>query len=419
MFKLLIVFLILYAFVLIRRGDRLSPLFIYVVIWGIILLLYELHLFTIYDINTNTKIVVCISVISFLVGGSIFNKCSFTGNKVNDNHINQIDNNRIRILVILLFISSAGYYYQLVQSLLLNGWNSQINKILLATGEIDSGGALTQFFVRPFEFIIIPISTFYLINKRNDKLIAYSGIYFAIVKFICTGSKAMVIYFLISFVMTYMHFSEKKRNISKIIFFSSIGGVGFLASVGVAARALYFYICGCVPMLDKVINESFYFDSKHTHGFLSFNSVARLLFNTLKILGIDFTNSELYTHANGTIRRFEYTTKISDYGNYNAFTTYISNFYVDGGMLGVFFLSFLFGAMVSLIYSGFHRTKNLYHFIRLMLVYYFIIFSGVRFQLSNTIVGCAFIYSILISKYITGEYSTSITEFKNTEKGDT
>ncbi|NLE03829.1 MAG: oligosaccharide repeat unit polymerase, partial [Crenarchaeota archaeon] len=354
MLKLIVFFLFICALFISQRGDKMSPLFVYITIWGSILFLYELHLFAIYDIHDNTSIVIGISVFSFIIGGAIVNNRKTLNNKSYDEEKYEIDNNRIRILVILLFMSSIGYYYQLVQSLMSNGWHSQINKLLLATGEIDSGGPLTQFFVRPFEFIIIPISTYYLINKHSDKLIAFSGIYFATVKFICTGSKAMVIYYVISLAITYIHYSEKKkRNYTKIMFFSFVGGIGFLSSVGVAARALYFYICGCVPMLDKVIYDSFYFDNKHTYGFLSFNSVIRLLFNTLKIIGVDYSNSELYSHANSTIRKFEYTTQISNYGNYNAFTTYMSNFYVDGGIIGVLILSLLFGIVASVVYKNF------------------------------------------------------------------
>lgn len=414
MLKILLLFLLICTFVFFQCGDKRSPLFVYILLWTIIILLYELHLFTIFDIHDNTKLMLCVSILCYIIGGVIFNNFGTHSTLLCDKCDIAVENSRIRILVLLLFVSSISYYYQLIRSLINNGWQSQVNKILLTTGEIDSGGPLLQFFVRPFEFIIVPISTYYLINKCEDKLVAFSGLYFALLKFICTGSKSIVIYYIISFAISYLHYynHKKKKNI-KIFLFSIIGGVTFLASAGVAVRSLYFYICGCIPMLDKVINNPFYFDGKYTYGFLSFNSVARLVINTLKIFDPAYSELSIYAQANSAIQRFEYTTQVSDYGNYNAFTTYISNFYIDGGMLGVIVLSFGFGALSSIIYNNFKKTKSICNFCQLMLIYYFIMFSGVRFQLSNTIVGCAFIYSLIFGKYITGEYSKSKSNQKN------
>lgn len=151
--------------------------------------------------------------------------------------------------------------------------------------------------------------------------------------------------------------------------------------------------CGCIPMLDKVINSSFYFDQSYTLGFLSYNGIFRFFINIISVFGFDLT-IRLFESSAKIIQLFEYTVFITPTRTYNGFTTYISNFYIDFGIFGVIILSFLFGSVAYILYKRFVDTPCVENFIVLTLIYYFIAFSVVRFQLSNTISAIAFIYSL-------------------------
>lgn len=163
-------------------------------------------------------------------------------------------------------------------------------------------------------------------------------------------------------------------------------------------------------MLDKVINTSFYMPSGYAMGFVSFNSVIRFLVKAVSLFGVNL-NLPLFEQGNLYITRFEYTTEVGYGLEYNAFHTFIGDFYVDFGIIGVIAFSIMFGMLSMYIYRLYKKTNGsiLSHILYCIILYY-IVFSLVRFQMSNTFLGLMLIYSLTIVKFIT--YNTKLSIIK-------
>lgn len=378
-----------------------NPLFFYSIIWLIILSFYNLKLFNINSISFNTEVIIFLSVISFIFGYLVV---FYILNKKANNYLDPIDSSinikYIKILIVVLILSSSSFYFnQLIN--LLRGGTILSNKEAMVIGEVESG-VIMQYFVRPFEFIIMTISAYFLVKNRKEKFIILSGIYILIMKFLGTGSKSTFIYYIFSLILSYYLFKSNvklskniKRKIWIIILISSVFLLIYMARTNNLIETMYFYICGSIPMLDSVINTNNYNYLGNTLGFLSFNGIIRFLIKLMSVIGISM-KSTLFENANSYLSKFEYTTYVSPTKTYNAFMTYISNFYLDFGVIGVIIFSILFGMVACYIYLNFIRKKDLYNMILLVLINYFIIMSMVRFQLSNTIMALTFLYAIFL-----------------------
>lgn len=390
---LLITFLISVIFI-----DKKNPLMLYTFVWLLVIVLYKLQLFGIYLISENTTFIIFISIFMFIIGYFL---TEFIYKPKMKTETLKINSTNIKYLILIIILISLPFYIDQLQSLINTGFQIMANKILLATNEIDNGGVIMQYIVRPFEYIIPVISMYYVFNVRTDKFIIISGLYFPLIKFVLTGSKSIIIFYIIVAVIFYLNEKSNvleeavnRRKLKKTIITVGTLIVAFMVCFGNFIKSIYFYLCGCIPMLDKVVNSDFYMYSTNTYGFLSFNGVIRFIIKLLSIFGISI-NSPTFDLANNYILKFEYTNYVAPNYSYNAFMTYISNFYMDFGLIGVIILSFVFGILSCYIYKRFKCNKSIQNYALLGLLYYFILFSMVRFQLSNTILALAFIYSIM------------------------
>ena len=98
--------------------------------------------------------------------------------------------------------------------------------------------------------------------------------------------------------------------------------------------------------------------------------------------------------------RFETTTRISSDVYYNAFHTMFGDFYVDFGFLGIVMLSGLLGFVCAKVYINYKETHNIQSHIILCILAYYVLFSIVRIQMSNTVWGLSLLYSLTILRPI-------------------
>lgn len=391
MINILIIFLLIVIIGNIRIGEWKSPLFIFSMLWFLVLFFYQLHLYGLYTISQNTEFIIFCGIISYIIGYSI---CGLLPIKKKVDK--KIDKNKLYILIIAVILCSIPFYSEQLLLLIRNGFDVQANKIGLVLGESSSGGIIMQFFVRPFEYIIVGISSYYIFDKNSSFLLRYAGIIVSLLKYLATGSKNILFYMMICVILSYIYLYAKnnKKNWKNIILLFIAFIMIMIFTMDNLIRQLYFYLCGCIPLFDQVINTPFYYDGTHTLGMLSFNGVIRFFLNILSLLSINIT-LPLFSSAEHIIQRFEYTKYIAPNVSYNAFTTYMSNFYIDFGLPGVILGSLLFGFTCAYIFYNFKKNKNLGNYLLFVLMIYFIVFSVVRFQLSNTILACSFIYTIV------------------------
>lgn len=380
----------------VQKKDFTSPIFIFSCLWFTVIGLYSMRLYHIYSIKRNTQLIILLGILFFILGALCIEKIRF---HVSEQVINN-DVNFMRLAQIYIFIIISSLYFYIPNiALFFQGIKINAIKMMLVTGELKLGGVWMQYVVRPFTYIIIATMAYYLVRDNSKKILLICGITITIFEFIGTGSKTVLLYAIVCVFFSF--FSNKhiyvKNKILKISI--PIFAIALFLLVFMGIKSVYFYVCGCIPMLDKVINDSFYTAYGNAYGFVSFNSIIRFFIKIISLFGFNI-RSELFDHANDYIGRFEYTTSVSTEGSYNAFHTYMGDFFVDFGLVGVIILSFLFGVMCMSIYKLFKETDSLWGFILYAISLYYIVFSIVRFQMSNTFLGLMLLYTILFMKTI-------------------
>lgn len=385
-----------------QKAELASPLFAFCGIWIIVLSLYSLRLYDIFSIGTDTAWLIFSGLVSFVLGYLFVRKIkiAYHGENTATNW------GLLNAICAFIIVISFPYYMSSLRTMLSGGIGPAAYKLLIVTGEVDSGNFVIQYIVRPFEYLIMGMSAYVFSKSINKRFIFFSGVYICAIKFFTSGSKAAILYYGISLLLALFNNNEYVNHFKKRLHISGTKkiaivcvGIAFCASVVSATgdffKPVYTYLVGCIPMLDQVLHNSFYFSGSYLHGWLSFNGIARFFIKLLELAGFSL-NTARFDEAANIIGRFEYTAQISNDIKYNAFTTFISNFYIDFGSFGVVVASFIFGGAVCYIYRRYKQDTSVARYAQLALVYYMVIFSIVRFQLSHTVIAMAFIYSVIL-----------------------
>src|SRR5699024_6116960 len=74
---------------------------------------------------------------------------------------------------------------------------------------------------------------------------------------------------------------------------------------------------------------------------------------------------------------------IGDGVTYNAFYTSIFNFYLDGGLLGVILMSFVFGAIIGKVFNTYLKSPNIFNLALLIYLVYLSLVSSLRWELQS------------------------------------
>lgn len=425
MFWIFLVFLFLMLFTGIVN-DKKSPFVVFTVIWAIIILLYSLQLYDIFIVSDYTKIVLCSGIFFFLFGYIINSLLWQYNNKIckgsNFNYDKDFDyfeelapNTKImKMLIILLFILSIPIIFERITFLFNNNFDFMYLKNALISGELTNASILRIFVVNPLSFLMTIFSSFFIVNNRKEKIVCFSGIFFTAVNFICDGSKITIIYLCIALLINLMmsrsnlydtidKFKKIKKHITIIVVVSIICIFLFIYSYEktIFLKQIYYYICGSIPMLDKILNKDGVFGLfNRTFGTLSFYSIVKPVAYIFQLFGIDFLN-KLTINASNALLAFELSNYAGIGVRYNAFTTFVSSFYIDFGLIGVILLSLIFGYFTSNIYRKAKKYRNFLYNSMLSLIYIYIVTSMVRFQFSNFKMGLTFVYLILLSPVFT------------------
>lgn len=393
----------------VKKREFTSPICIFCLLWIIVLCLYGLHLYGIYDISINTEFVLLLGICSFLVG-AIFLKHVIIIPKPYIME-NKICYKKMTMIFLLVFGLSLKFYIPNV-IMFLQGTEVNTIKLMLVTGDIGFGGPIMQYIVRPFTYIIVATASYCIFYDRKKKILIVLGMLFVLMEFFGAGSKTIILYAASTLALPLFNKAQvyyRSNDVGKKLLI--VGLLVFLL-IFMGSKSLYFYIAGCIPMLDKVVNTTFYMPDGFSFGYVSFNSVIRLFIHITYLFGIDI-NPPFFNQANKYINLFEYTTKVSDDVSYNAFHTFLGDFYVDLGIIGVILFSFVFGVLCMYIYKIYKGTNmSLMGHIQYCVILYYLIFSIVRFQMSNTFLGLMLLYSLFMLRFIIYPTNIKIGKFR-------
>ena len=391
---------ILVSSILRKKTDTL--LFMFTCLWIVVIFLYNLKLFNIFDISQNTELAVFLGVIGFIIGHVFAEKVKF---QINDSNMVKREQSNINVnyffvkIVFAIVLIIAFFYYVPNVIIGIRSGGAKIVKGLLMSGELSTGNVFIQYIVRPFSKIMVATSAYCIIKDRKQRFIIICGIIMVLLELLGMWTKASLIYFALCLVVSFLLNKDVMRHLSsdrKVLTIVLLGVLIFFISI-VGFKGLYFYACGCIPMLDKIMNNAYYMPLGHTFGFLTFNSFFRLIIKLVEPFGVKIG---MFDRAVDYYFRFETTTRISSDVYYNAFHTMFGDFYVDFGFLGIVMLSGLLGFVCAKVYINYKETHNIQSHIILCILAYYVLFSIVRIQMSNTVWGLSLLYSLTILRPI-------------------
>lgn len=375
---------------------KITPTFIFALVWGVIMFAEGLHLFGLYNSDLMTYCVIATGVISFAAGSLLCRRVTIIrGRNVSD-----------KIKLPLFFVL-------MMSTILLLVGPAISNASLLFSGELTMKELrrsfdnpytstifrlLYNYIADPFSVACLPIVSV-ILTTDHAKKIKYTSLFLTVVvmlaRILIDAGRGILLYFFVMLSFSYMMFSKEseqkinqKRNrrllfISGLIAVASYIIVSAFRSEGLSGfgKQVYFYICGCVPFLNgnlQLVDQAqvALFGASGLRGPLQF------IFTMLNNIGLmDYppfmVQSDAWYSSSLAARYIAPSTP------FNAYATLFYNVYLDGGLIAVFFEMLFYGAFARCIFNltefqpNSHRAKVLYIF-----VIYGLVFSFIRFQFS-------------------------------------
>lgn len=389
-----------FLFYISLKRDIASPLTVFLLVWTAICFFYGIGLFGIYDVDIITEATVILGVLFFVLGYSFMNRIKIKDSSGTEDLADSCQTGSfmlIKIAILIDYIYMIPVYYNKAMLVIQLGWSIGSVKSLLDIGN----DMFTLYIFDPFNFFLVPLTVYCFLYNRKQKFIIFSGIILNGFTVYTTGSRSRIVFFILSFLV--MTFTENKEIFKKLkkkafrivwvlgIMIILISGYGFNLF-----RSLYFYLCGCIPLLDGLITRSdYHFTNGFTYGALSLNGFLRIIPKYFE----NYVNSSLkfpsFDLAEKYIEYFEYAKYIAPGEISNSFYTFIGNFYLDFGYWGIIFLSIIYGAIISYIYKKNLGKLNLYSKVILSFIYYAVFFSMVRCSWMSIRFAIAFLFVII------------------------
>ena len=423
--------LLIGTFVFLGKGRRvISPVFLFLLLWFVVLLFSTLRLYNIEPASNEAYLVILLMVMSFTLGYILYEfykrkiakkrllECG-GGKEGVDN--GQIGFNDLRIkiylalcvlliifniidcILVLKYVSSGTPAWQ-VRNWSLAPFGSS-NPILDRRSFLED--VFRNVVLSPLSIIIPPITAYIVFRVKNKKFrltcLIISLLALVTASFASGGGRLGFIYYTVCFGLAFLTLGKTKsikKSISKkmlvlivVAISAVVGFTVFRTGVGNVAKQTYTYFAVPPTLLTKWLPEIE--KSPKTYGMTSFFGVHSYVFRTADIIGAEQIVPGLYKDSFEHILDAEKFLDVG-YGIANAFVTPAYYFMIDGGYIFVCLASIFFGLVSALIFWLFLEKKNILRFAVYVLVVYGVIVSFIRIQTSIPAYILAFLYIFLM-----------------------
>lgn len=395
--------------------NKITPTFIFALLWGVITLAESIHLFGLYKSEGITYWVILTGVVSFSIGSYLFRNVAAKGVMTGKSSYYGV---RMSSFLILMTITILLLLKPTVQNIrdLLSG-TLTMGSIRRSTDNVYSNVVirlLYNYIALPCSIACLPIVSIMLVMHQNDKEKRIAGIIVATIIFervFIDAGRGILVYFLVMLLFSYKLYwrgdgltvnrKKTKKRFFVAFLIAAVSYVMITVARGTPVpdffEQLYVYFCGCIPFLNsniQLINQKqeFLLGAGGLHGPLQF------VYTMLENVGIArypfFMQQSDAWYNNALIVR-----SISPTTEFNAYATAFYNVYLDGGVIAVFIEMLLYGAFARCVYNmtelqpDNQRIKCIYLF-----VIYGLVFSFIRFQFSLSRNFICFILIILIMR---------------------
>lgn len=416
-----------------RYKTLLNPESLFTGFVGFIVLLASFRLFGLTETSMYTHIVIIIGIVMFFVGGEIGSRIRVKNSSSissGTNSVNvKLNNKLVLCLVILLLLFSLYRMYSTVLPMLRRGFSLDMIRLVYFGSEFQEFSynrveTVMEMFVNlPFLYAMIPIFSIEITRPKDKKELSYitiilMGIWIGL-SCVVSGGRLLIYnlavcigaaFLLNKREVNYSIVSTKSKKRRNFIIFTVLAIIIYMMyqlSINRTNNAayefgyqLYVYFCGCVPHTSYRL-DTVRFD--YTYGLTLISGFLRPVMLAYKYLVGNGNFPEVYQRTIDIGTTLQSAVVISHDHTYNAFVLPFYYFYFDGGLIGVLFDSFIYGAFCSSCFSSYQRNKNKLALARYLFVIVLIGTSMVRYNLGLVYFAFAFIYIRFVFKTIKEE----------------
>ena len=395
-----------------------GPLTFFSGFWMILMLLASLKFFGLYDSDDLAYVYITIGVASFCTGCLLMNKI-----RLSDKSSSNIINETVYNVMMILCIFSLIYNIRIIISYIFGHYN--ISQIYYIMAETNSGETtalsslysswqerLQQYIGYPLLYTLVPISIIGYLNEKKKKYLICSLIlcflrffidmrrtfvvivitYFIILVMIRLGSKEKpkwltrklkrrLAIFIFAFIVVFIYLSTVRRDASEVKY-------SFLYNI-------YTYYVGSIPYFGQRISL-LPSDLHFSFGMTALRGLFAPIVAVLGLLGIK--EPYLMTLATQNIESLHNVVlNITPTHKFNSYATVFFEFYLDGGVMGIIILSFLFGLISFYLFKkciNFNSARDQFRY-----AYFFSVFLSLSVLHFNGAVVC-YIWPFIIERML-------------------
>lgn len=399
------------------RKHRITPLFIFSLLWSFILFLSALRLYNLDKPSDQGYVVIAIGMLGFGIGYLAFGKINIKIQKGNQLYLT-----RNRIIWILAAITIGLYFtdFMKVISYLINGQTladiralSQDSGSILYSNRSSFETVIRTFIIQPFAlgFQVIVAMEFW--NGKKKWLIA--DVIIILLRMLSEGSRSLLLYLGIHLIIIFIldnkasyyidlyRTKKAKKDRKRILRIVTVIAVIIIIVTTLsrsgdrAVRTTYYYFSMEPTMLSLWIAKV----KEYGYGLASINGVIfPIIFIVKNLLGLgnypSYWYNDIFLLINDTDKTWR---TISSFDNTQA-NAYVSIFwfaYLDGGYIGTFLILFIIGAIYSFTYNYTYKYKNKKSICIYAYLLQGLLFSFVRLQFADVSYALGFIFLMLFA----------------------
>lgn len=369
-----------------------NPQFLFVGFWTLIMFLSSLNLYNQNSVHPQTYSCVMLGIVAFACGGffihaTIRNSTIKRNICISNTNVYKIPSFVYTISLIVCIILFT--YFLRTMTLIFSGTTLDYVRSNFVNLVIHSNieRLLWSFVVFPISLAVMSIDLYAYFVEGKKSFIVLS-LLLTIFVALTSGGRVYFFFFLLQ-VVYFTLVSGKKINFKNLIVFGlliliSVQVVSFISSSRQIEtsqmESLYVYYTGCFPLMELKIAQVD-LSGFNSYGLAFFNAPITFFEMLFKNLGI-IDYSSLFVQTNDVINSMQ---EYEDIGSakINAFVSLFFAFYLDGGLWGVFFGSFLFGCFCIFIFEKIIITRKALFIVLYAVILNAIFTSFVRWQLGR------------------------------------
>lgn len=401
-FAFFICFIILILLILQKR-KWFDPAVLIMAYWSLLILFVSLHLFGLQKVSDWSYFVFLVGLLCFCIGVSCAS--SFSAKVYSDAQKSYVLDYRFLYVLYAIVIIYLLYNFQNVLSLLNNGYSwaklrrfysnqgqtSGYNEVLQSAFNV----MMNQFVSTPTVYASLPITVADMIIGKKDKTLFSMTLIMMFLWMVTSGGRSIVLWFALYFVFAILivkgHRIKIHRKIRRIMRLALIPLVGMFLYITIERKGdnlnilkeIYVYFPVGLKNFDYHIQEFDRIYESHLCGVGSFYGFIYPIIFFIKQLGIIDYPDIILTARYLTFTSLEPNAFIGI--NMNAYATFMYQPYLDGGIIGVAIMLFIFGAVCGYYFYNVSKDKVQ---MKYLVIYLFfvqkILFSQVRFYFTQT-----------------------------------